>query len=63
VKNVTAINTLKSKIRKPMGTKTVSIESPEKRAISNITKAGNSGIKKFNLLKSDLYFMNCFAVF
>ena len=63
MKNVTVINTLKSKIRIPIGAKTISIESPDKKAISDTSTAGNRGIKKLILLKSDLYFIYCFAVF
>ena len=46
-----------------MGAKTISIESPYKKAISDTRTAGNRGIKKLILLKSDLYFMYCFTVF
>ena len=63
MKNVTVINTLKSKIRIPIGAKTISIESPDKKAISDTSTAGNRGIKKLILLKSDLYLIYCFAVF
>jgi hypothetical protein len=63
VKKPTVINRLKSKIRKPMGAKTISIESPDKKAISDTRIAGNRGIKKLILLKSDLYFMYWFTVF
>jgi hypothetical protein len=63
VKNVTVINTLKNKIRIPIGAKTISIESPDKKAISDTSTAGNRGIKKLILLKSDLYFIYSFAVF
>jgi hypothetical protein len=62
VKNVTVINTLKSKIKIPIGAKTISIESPDKKAISDTSTEGNRGIKKLILLKSDLYFMYCFTV-
>jgi hypothetical protein len=63
VKYVTVINTLKNKIRIPIGAKTISIESPDKKAISDTSTAGNRGIKKLILLKSDLYFIYFFAVF
>ena len=63
MKNVAVIKTLKSKIKIPIGAKTISIASPEKNAMSDISIAGKKGMKKFNLLKSDLYFMYCFAVF
>jgi hypothetical protein len=63
VKNVTVINTLKNKIRIPIGAKTISIESPDKKAISDTSTAGNRGIKKLILLKSDLYFIYYLAVF
>jgi hypothetical protein len=46
-----------------MGAKTISIESPDKKAISDTRIAGNRGIKKLILLKSDLYFMYWFTVF
>ena len=46
-----------------MGANTISIASPEKNAISDISIAGKKGMKKFNLLKSDLYFMNGLTVF
>ena len=46
-----------------MGAKTISIASPDKKAIRDTSTAGDRGIKKLILLKSDLYFMYCFAVF
>jgi hypothetical protein len=63
VKNVIEINTLKNKIRIPIGAKTISIESPDKKAIIDTNTAGNKGIKKLILLKSDLYFIYYFTVF
>jgi hypothetical protein len=57
------INILKNEIRIPIGAKTVSIESPDKKAISDTRTAGNRGIKKLIVLKSDLYFMYCFTFF
>jgi hypothetical protein len=37
-------------MRIPIGAKTISIESPDKKAISDTSIAGNRGIKKLILL-------------